>query len=160
MPPLTGEQTPRKVIQQWFNGLPRDKIAEDSNIGTGTVSSIIANYKIGLDNSDFEYLRELAVAARKQGLSESGLAVNLRLYNYFRESGASENTIGSFIANVSSSDMPPEKLIELVNQLFNISKAESIPLDQVPEYINKKLQEKQKINERVREAMLSCKARM
>jgi hypothetical protein len=56
--------------------------------------------------------------------------------------------------------MPPEKLIELVNQLFNISKAESIPLDQVPEYINKKLQEKQKINERVREAMLSCKARM
>jgi hypothetical protein len=88
MPPLTDKLPPRKVIQQWFNGLPRDKIAEDSNIGTGTVYSIIANYKIGLDNSDFEYLRELAVAARKQGLSESGLAVNLRLYNYFRESGA------------------------------------------------------------------------
>ncbi|MFL6456125.1 MAG: hypothetical protein ACJ71G_04050 [Nitrososphaeraceae archaeon] len=48
--------------------------------------------------------------------------------------------------------VPPERVIELVNQLFNISKAESIPLDQVSGYINEKLQEKQKIVEQIKEA--------
>jgi CHRD domain len=33
MPAPLDEQIRRKVIQQWFNGLPRDKIAEDNNIG-------------------------------------------------------------------------------------------------------------------------------
>ncbi|MFL6408192.1 MAG: hypothetical protein ACJ71F_14145 [Nitrososphaeraceae archaeon] len=36
--------------------------------------------------------------------------------------------------------------------MFNISKAESIPLDQVSGYINEKLQEKQKIVEQIKEA--------
>jgi hypothetical protein len=47
---------------------------------------------------------------------------------------------------------PPEKLIELVNELFNISKAESIPVDQVSGDIREKLQEKQKIDEEIKEA--------
>jgi hypothetical protein len=38
MPAPLDEQIRRKVIQQWFNGLPRDKIAEDNNIGAGSVS--------------------------------------------------------------------------------------------------------------------------
>jgi hypothetical protein len=35
--------------------LPRDKIAEDNNIGTGSVSSIIANYKVGLEFDSLWY---------------------------------------------------------------------------------------------------------
>jgi alpha/beta hydrolase fold len=42
--------------------------------------------------------------------------------------------------NISSSDIVPEKVIELVNELFNISKSESIQLDQVPGYNKEKLQ--------------------
>jgi hypothetical protein len=53
---------------------------------------------------------------------------------------------------MNSSNLPPERAIELVNQLFNISKSESIPLDQVLGYIKEKLEEKQKIDEGVREA--------
>jgi hypothetical protein len=50
MPAAIDEQTRRNVIQQWFNGFPRDRIAEDNNIGAGTVTSIISNYKVGLEN--------------------------------------------------------------------------------------------------------------
>jgi hypothetical protein len=39
-----------------------------------------------------------------------------------------------------------------VSQLYDISKAQSIPLDQVPEYIKEKLEEKQKIDEVIRQA--------
>ena len=43
-------------------------------------------------------------------------------------------------------------MIELVYQLYEISKKESIPLDQVPEYIGKRLQEKQAIDEETKQA--------
>ena len=40
----------------------------------------------------------------------------------------------------------------MVNQLFNISKSESIPLEQVPEYIQQKLKHKEKLEEQIKEA--------
>jgi glutamate mutase epsilon subunit len=54
MPPLTDEQTRRNVIRQWILGFPRDQIAEQNVIGAGTVSSIIANYKAGLEELDLD----------------------------------------------------------------------------------------------------------
>jgi hypothetical protein len=53
MPSTLDELIKRRVIQQWFNGIPRDKIAADNNIGAGTVSGIINNYKTQLEDSDF-----------------------------------------------------------------------------------------------------------
>ena len=88
---------------------------------------------------------------RKQQLNWSELASRYRLYNFIK-SGASEEKVESFITNVSSNDIPHERIIELVNQLHEISKAESIPLDQVSSYIKEKLQEKQKIDEQIKEA--------
>ncbi len=152
MPPLTDEQTRRNVIRAWISGIPRDTIAEHNGIGAGTVSSIIANYKAGLDDLDLDSIRQLAVEARRQGWNLSELASHARLYNYFIKSGATEDKIESFIAKVSSNDISPENVIELVYQLHEISKVESIPLDQVSAYIGKKLEEKQKIDEQIHQA--------
>ncbi|MFL6377281.1 MAG: hypothetical protein ACJ72R_07455, partial [Nitrososphaeraceae archaeon] len=140
MPAAIDESIKRKVIQHWITGDSRDKIAEDNNIGAGTVSSIISNYKVGLETLDFDSIRQLALEIRKQGLNWSDLGSHYRLYNYFiKNSGAAEEKIESFIDMVHSTDISPEKVIELVNQFSNISKSESIPLDQVSGYINKKL---------------------
>jgi hypothetical protein len=80
------------------------------------------------------------------------LAPHIRLHNFIRKSGAKEDEIESFIANVSSSEAPPERAVELLNQLFNISNTESIPLDQVSGHIKEKLDQKKKIEEELREA--------
>jgi hypothetical protein len=152
MPAPIDESIKRKVIQQWFNGLPRDKIAEDNNIGAGSVSSFITNYKAGLDELEFNYVRELAVEIRKQELNWSDLASHFRLYNYFIKSGAAEDVLESFVGNISSTNVPPDKAIDLVNELFNISKSELIPLDQVSGHIKEKLDQKKKIEEELREA--------
>ena len=66
MPPLTDERTRRNVIREWILGFPRDTIAEQNNIGAGTVSSIVANYKVGLEELDFDSIRQLAVEARQR----------------------------------------------------------------------------------------------
>ena len=118
------ETVKRRVVQQWLSGEARAKIAIDNNVGEGTVSSIINYYKIGLDDTEFDSARQLALAANKQGLNLSELASHARLYNYFIKSGASENEIESFIENVSTEDVSPESMIELVYQLHEISKAE------------------------------------
>jgi hypothetical protein len=152
MPPLTDEQTRRNIIRQWISGFPRDNIAEQNGIGAGTVSSIVASYKVGLEQLDFDSIRQLALEIRKQGLNWSDLASHFRLYNYFIKSGASEEKVESFITNVSSNDVPPEKVIELVNQLHEISKTDSIPLDKIPSFIERKLEEKQKIDGEIKEA--------
>jgi DNA repair ATPase RecN len=108
--------------------------------------------KKNLQALDIDSARELAIDAKRQGLNLSELASHFRLYNYFIKSGAAEDEIERFIARVSRGDVSPEKVIALVNELFNISKSESIPLDQVSSYIKEKLQEKQKIDEQIKEA--------
>jgi vacuolar-type H+-ATPase subunit I/STV1 len=152
MPPLTDEHTRRNVIRQWILGFPRDTIAERIGIGAGTVSSIIANYKVSLEEPDFDSIRQLAVEARQHGLNLSELALHFRLYNYFIKSGAAEDKIESFIDNINSGDVSPENIVQYVNQLYDVSKEESIPPDQVPGYIGERLQEKQKIDEQIKEA--------
>lgn len=127
MPAAIDESIKRKVIQQWITGESRDKIAEDNNIGAGTVSSVISNYKVGLGALDFDSIRQLALEIKKQALNWSDLASHFRLYNYFK--GASEEKVESFIDNINSCNLPPEKAVEYVNQLFAVSREQSIPLD-------------------------------
>jgi hypothetical protein len=100
MPPLTDEQTRGNVIRQWILGFPRDQIAEQNGIDAGTVSSIV-NYKIGLKNSEFDSVRELAAEVRKQGLTLSDLASHFRLFNYLIKSGAAGQELELFITNVA-----------------------------------------------------------
>jgi hypothetical protein len=127
MPAAIEASVKRKVIQQWLSGDSRPKIAVDNNIGEGTVGSIVADFKIGLDNSEFDSAREVALQAKKQGLNLSDLASHFRLHNYFRKSGAAEEDVESFIANVSINGASLEKIIQYVNQLYDVSKSESIP---------------------------------
>jgi hypothetical protein len=151
MPAPINEIIKRRVVQQWLTGETRDKIASDLQIGSGSASNIINEFKIGLENSEFDSIRQLALEIRKQGLNWSDLASHYRLYNFIK-SGSSEERVESFITNVSTDDVPPEGIIELVNQLHEISKKEAIPLDQVPGYIERKLEEKKKIDEEIKEA--------
>jgi len=152
MPSAIDELIKRRVTQQWFNGIPRDKIAADNNIGTGTVSGIINKYNTQLDDSDLESVRGLATEIRKQGLTFAGLSSLLRLYNFFRESSARQDQIEAFIEKVHSGGMPQDKIVEYVNQLFDISREQSIALEHVPGYVKEKLEEKQKIDQDIKEA--------
>ena len=87
------------------------------------------------------------------------------MYNIIKKSGANEDQIESFISNCMSgigvgNSLPPEKIIDFVNQLFNISKSESIALEQVPDYIQQKLQVKQKLEEQIKYAEAVSRAKM
>jgi post-segregation antitoxin (ccd killing protein) len=113
MPPAIEAPIKRKVVQRWLAGDSRPKIAIDNNIGEGTVGSIINYFKIGLDAAELDSARELALQAKKQGLNLSELASNFRVHNFIKGSGASEDQIESFIANISYNELPPKKSLIL-----------------------------------------------
>src|SRR5919199_1186792 len=133
MPAPIDEIVKRRVIQMWLAGEAREKITADNDIGAGTISIIVEEYKAGLDNFNLDSFRELTIEAKKRGMTPSDLASFFRLYNFFRGSGAKESEIESFITNINSGYITPGKAIELINQIYDISKSESIPLDQVPD---------------------------
>ena len=152
MPAPIVEIVKRRVVQQWLAGETREKIISDNEIGAGTVSIIVDEYKARLDSLDLDSFRELTLEAKKRGISSSELASFFRMYNFFRNSGAKEYEIESFITNINSGYIPPGKAIELINQIHEISKSESVPPDQLPDYIKEKIKEKQKIEEGIQQA--------
>ena len=142
MPAPIDEIVKRRVIQQWLAGEAREKIIADNDIGAGTISIIVDDYKTRLDNLDLESFRELTIEAKKRGMSPSDLASFFRLFNFFRNSGAAEKEVESFITNINSGYISPDKAIELINQVYEISKSQSVPHDQLPNYVREKLEEK------------------
>ena len=111
MPAAIDTQVKKQVINQWLSGDSRDRIAADNGIGTGTVTNIINEWKKGVEDSDYESVRELAVSIKKQGIDMSTLACSVRLNNYIKNIGTNEDKIESFIVDLANSS-EPEKLID------------------------------------------------
>jgi transposase len=72
----------QRVTAQYLQGVSRDTIAADNGIGTGTVTNIIDEWKKGVQDSDYESIRELSVFCKKQGITLNALASCIRLNNY------------------------------------------------------------------------------
>ena len=88
MPAPIVEIVKRRVVQQWLAGETREKIITDNEIGAGTVSIIVDEYKAGLDNLDLDSFRELTLEAKKRGMTSSDLASFFRLYSFFRSNAS------------------------------------------------------------------------
>jgi hypothetical protein len=149
MPAAIDTKVKKQVIKQYLSGDSRDKIAADNGIGAGTVSNIINEWKKGVEDSDYDSVRELAVYSKKEGFDLSDIASYIRLNKYIQKLGANQDQIESFIANLANSP-EPEKLIDVTNQVANLSKAESIPLGELVRHIKQKEEEKQRLEEEIK----------
>jgi hypothetical protein len=70
------------------------------------LTSIVEDYKIGLDYLDLDSFRELMVEVKKRGMTPSDLASHFRLFNYLIKSGAAGQELELFITNVNSGYIP------------------------------------------------------
>ena len=150
MPAAIDTQVKKQVIKQYLSGDSRDRIAADNGIGAGTVSNIINEWKKGIEDTDYDSLRELAVYSKKEGFGLIDIASSIRLSNYIQKLGANLDQIESFIANLANSP-EPEKLIGVANQIAHISRSESIPLEELEGHIKQKEAEKQRLEEEIKQ---------
>jgi hypothetical protein len=142
MPAAIDPVIKKQVINQWLSGDSRDRIAADNGIGAGTVSNIIDEWKKGVQDSDYESIRELSVFCKKQGVTLNALASCIRLNNYIQSLGANanESTLESLIANLANyPDHGPAKLIEAAAQISE----SDIPLEKLEEHVKALMAEKE-----------------
>jgi hypothetical protein len=89
------------------------------------------------------------VPLKKQGIGLNELAPFIRLYKYIKKLGADQDQIESFIANLADSP-EPQKLIDVANQVTQLSRSESIPLEDLECHVKQKEEEKQMLEEEIR----------
>jgi hypothetical protein len=91
---------------------------------------------------------------KKERMTFAQLASNYRRHNYIEKLGPNEEEVESLIANLvdKTKSIPMEKTADLVNQLYELSKSESIPPVEVPAYINKKIEEKHRLEQEIKKA--------
>ena len=150
MPAAINPVIKKQVVNQWLSGDSRDRIAANNGIGTGTVSNIIDDWKKGVQNSDYESIRELSIFYKKQGMTLKDLASCIRINNYIQSLGTSvnESTLESMIANLANyPDRDPAKLIEAAAQISE----SGIPLEKLEEHVNSLKSEKETLQREIDE---------
>jgi hypothetical protein len=76
------------------------------------------------------------------------LASSIRLNKYVQQLGANQDEIETFISNLANSS-EPEKLIDVANEIAQISMSESISLEELGNHINQREKEKQMLEEEI-----------
>jgi hypothetical protein len=138
----------QRVISQYLQGVSRDTIAADNGIGTGTVSNIIDEWKKGVQDSDYESIRELSVFCKKQEVTLNTLASCIRLNNYIQSLGANvnESALESLIANLANyPDRDPQKLIEAAAEISE----SGIPLEKLEDHLKALMAEKETLQREI-----------
>jgi hypothetical protein len=129
----------RNVFRQWLDGLPRQQIARDNQIGTGTVSEIIKEIKEKDSEAQIDLLRETVVMLKRQGLNIGFFAQSIRLKRILEEIGANEEQLEDFAVHLNvhcfKRKLTPDTFMNVVDNISSLSANLAIPVEQLPLYI-------------------------
>jgi hypothetical protein len=151
MPSKLPDNLKSLVIQDWLSGKQRDKIAADSGLSAGAVTNIVNEWRQALGLSAADELRELAVTLKKIGISAAQCAAGSRVAMIMNRLGVKEDNFESFMSDVYSRSknlgLTPESIAYYLTNLIEFSK--TVPLSEISEYIQKKVNEKIKLEEEI-----------
>jgi hypothetical protein len=131
----------RKVLREWLEGVPRPQIARENQIGTGTVSEIIKTIREMGTETQIDALRDIALMLRRQGLSIDDFANSIRLKRFLDEIGLTEEKLEDFARHLDiycfKRGLTPDTFMDLVANISSLSDKLGIPVEELPEHINK-----------------------
>jgi hypothetical protein len=137
MPAKIPKSIREQVLKQWLQGVSRDQIAKDNDVGAGTVSTIIKDAKEEIP--DIDLLRQGALVLKKNDLDLSVFAASIRIKNKLDGMGVNEDQIDSLIDNANTHcfkrGLTGEKYFNNVDKACALSDNLKMPLDQLPNYI-------------------------
>jgi hypothetical protein len=152
MPLKVPSEIRASVIRDWLSGKPRDTIARDNVVSAGAVSNIVKEWTDDLAVSDADALRELGIMFRKLGITAPQCTIGFRLANILKDLGVDEESFGDFVSQVYNEctriGLKPEYIANNINQILDLS--DSIPLSEIPHYIQEKTNERRKLEEDIK----------
>jgi len=141
------ENTKDDVVHRWLQGDQRDKIASDMQLGTGTVSTIILEWKKNIGIPDADTLRQFATELRRSSINTSECALGYRLLNLLAKLGVDDEDLESFVNKVyrqcQECNIAPHEIVETSQQILSIRG--SHPISQLPDHIKKQVVEAERL---------------
>jgi hypothetical protein len=138
-----GSKTPYsvklKVIEGWIQGISRDKIALDNDIGAGTVTGIIQQSKT--DIPDLDLMRELALKLKKENLDLNYFTSAVRLKKVLDRLEVTEENVESFLEEINihcfKKNIDKKEFILKIDEVWKIAKSLDVSIFNIPVHIQK-----------------------
>jgi hypothetical protein len=162
MPSRIPDSMKSLVIQQWLRGASRDTIAVDNGISAGAVTSIVNEWRATIESAKADELRELGTSLRRVGITPGQCAHGFRVAMIMKNLGVTENNFESFIVDVynrcKDDGLCSEEFAELIKDMVEFSEANAVPLSDISEHIRQKGNEKNRLEEEIRDLRAELKA--
>lgn len=129
----------QRVIEDWMRAVRRDDIAPKHGIATGTVSSIIREWRADFEDGDIaNAMRYFALAFRKLKLTIPQCALGARTAIMMNDLGIHENDFRAFISDtykfLKELEVDPKKLAYCIKQMEDL--AATMPISHIPQHIS------------------------
>jgi hypothetical protein len=128
-----------KVVRQWLNGLTRESIAKENDIGVGTVTGIIQEARQQKEYKDIDLLRQISLKLKEEGLELPSLAFAIRLARIMEENGINEDQIEPIIQDFAAyslrHNVSYDTVIKSGREALYLEEKYEVPIEKIPEYI-------------------------
>jgi transcriptional regulator with XRE-family HTH domain len=126
----------KQVIDDWLNGLSRDKIATKNHISRGSVSNIISAIQ-SQEIPDIDLLRAVAVELKRNNLTLTPSARSIRLLKMLDNLGLSEENMENLLEYLpifffKKGGRDIKTILEQLEFVYKITRYLDIPLFEIP----------------------------
>jgi hypothetical protein len=134
-----------EVIRKWLQGKSRNNIAKEVEIGAGTVSGIIQEFR--QNDPEFDLLREAAVKLKNQGINIESFAPLVRLREILNQiegidhhhDQAADEKIESLIVNLEvfcfKQNLSIKEFVNIVHNISWTAEILGVPLEKLPGHV-------------------------
>jgi len=130
-----------RVIKEWIQGISRDQIASNNEIGAGTVTSIIQQTKNNHPYYDIDLIRELALKLKKENLDLNYFVAAVRLKKVLDRFEMTEENVEIFLEEINihcfKKNINKKEFISKIDEVWKIVKRLDVSIFNIPIYIEK-----------------------
>jgi DNA repair exonuclease SbcCD ATPase subunit len=131
----------KKVIREWIQGIRRDIMAKNNDVGDGTITNIIKDASLQEEYHDMELFRHLAVILKENGLEPVALGFAIRLLRIMEDNGINENQVEPIISDFATYCFKHQisfgTLIQSGYQALSLEEELGVPVKMLPDHITR-----------------------
>ena len=136
-----------QVLYQWIQGISRDKIAENNDIGRGTVSNIIEQFKTNVP--DIDLMRQTSLQIKKENIGIFSFAASIRLRRLLEDLEITEDKIESLLEEINiycfKQEITPKDFVLKINEVSDLAMDLQTPIHKLPSFVNQLSSQKGKL---------------
>jgi hypothetical protein len=144
-------KTKVQVLHQWIQVIPRDRIAENNDIGRGTVSNIIKQFKTTVP--DIDLMRETALQIKKEDLEIFTYAASIRLRRLLEQLNITEDQVENLLEEISiycfKQQITPKDFVLKINEVSDLAMDLQTPIHKLPSFVNQLSSQKGKFEREI-----------